>query len=68
MISPQIITHKIMRDDLEEIQEFITSQKNLLSSLPLCEDIVISADGDNEDVIDFSSTQLTLLDLILLFT
>jgi len=39
-------------DDLEEIQEFITSQKNLLSSLPLCEDIVISADGDNEDVIE----------------
>ena len=39
-------------EDLEEIQEFITSQKNLLSSLPLCEDIVISADGDNEDVIE----------------
>src|SRR5210317_1012753 len=39
-------------DDIEEIQEFITSQKNLLSSLPLCEDIVISADGDNEDVIE----------------
>src|SRR6056300_1752860 len=39
-------------DDIEEVQEFITSQKNLLSSLPLCEDVVISADGDNEDVIE----------------